>query len=367
MAGAGIRSVSVALPGTLRTNDFWRRKYPEVLASEEKKSLARAFAPIDPTSNTRFFDEEMRPYLGDPFRGAVERRVLAAGERVLALEAQAARDAVAAAGLSLQDIDLAIVGSLIADQVFPGNAAFLCRELGLTGSAFNIESACSTGLQGLHIASTMVSTGQYKNVLVVASCAYSRNVDVKDTLSFFIGDGCGAFVVGEVPEGEGFLGFKTKHSAETCEAFHHDIPGDPALPAIWMHTGKNTSKQIRESGTVAVRESCLAVARAAGVELSDVDYFVFNTPLPFYHRMCARSLEIDVDRTTNYYPRYANIGPALLPVNLHHAACEGKIRKGDLVMLYTIGSASSYGATLVRWGDVGLGPEPPPSSSLQVA
>lgn len=367
MKSAGIRSVAVAFPSVLRTNDFWRKKHPEVLASVEQKSLARAFAPIDPTSNTRFFDEEMQPYLNDPFRGSVERRVLGPSETVLGLEARAARDAVAAAGLSLEDIDLVIVGSLIADQVFPGNAAFLCRELGLRGSCFNVESACSTGMQGLHIASTMVRTGQYKNILVVVSCAYSRNVDVKDTLSFFIGDGCGAFVVGEVPEGEGFLGFHTRHSADTCEAFHHDVPGDPALPTIWMHTGKNTSKQIREFGTGSVRDACFGAARAAGVDVKDIAFYVVNTPLPMYERMCARSLEVDFQRTTNYYPRYANIGPALLPVNLHHAAREGKIRKGDLVMLYTIGSASSYGATVVRWGDVGLGPDPSPSSSLTLA
>ncbi|MEZ4293665.1 MAG: 3-oxoacyl-[acyl-carrier-protein] synthase III C-terminal domain-containing protein [Polyangiaceae bacterium] len=350
----------------MRTNDFWKRKYPEVLAHEEKKSLARAFAPIDPTSNTRFFDEEMQPYLNDPFRGSVERRVLAPHEPVLSLEVKAVRDAVAAAGLSLDQIDLLISGSLIADQVFPGNGAFLCRALGLKCSTFNLESACSTLMQATHVASTMVQAGQYRHVVAVVSCAYSRNVDVKDTLSFFIGDGCGAFVVSEVPTGEGFLGFKTSHSADTCEAFHHDIPGDPELPKIWMHTGKNTSKQIRESGTASVRESCFAVAQAAGVELKDIDYFIFNTPLPFYHRMCARSLGVDVERTTSYYPRYANIGPALLPTTLHHAAQEGKIRKGDLVMLYTIGSASSYGATLVRWGDVGLGPAPPPSSALNL-
>ncbi|HMJ16017.1 MAG TPA: 3-oxoacyl-[acyl-carrier-protein] synthase III C-terminal domain-containing protein, partial [Polyangiaceae bacterium] len=76
---------------------------------------------------------------------------------------------------------------------------------------------------------------------------------------------------------------------------------------------------------------------------------------------CARALGIDSERVINTYPKYANMGPALLPGNLYQAARENPIKKGDLVLMYSIGSVSSSGAMVVRWGDTALGtpPEPP--------
>ena len=107
------------------------------------------------------------------------------------------------------------------------------------------ESACTTALQALHIATSMIQTGQYKNVLVVNSCTYSRNADIRDTLSWFLADGAGAFVVGPVPGRAGFLGFKSHHTAGNCEAFHHDVTGDPDKPTIWMHTGRRSNELTR--------------------------------------------------------------------------------------------------------------------------
>ena len=93
----GIRSLSISLPSQVRTNDYWREKYPGLVAAAEEKSLARTFAPIDPSSNTLIFDEEMEPYLADPFRGTVERRILGSSETGFMLESRAAREALEAA------------------------------------------------------------------------------------------------------------------------------------------------------------------------------------------------------------------------------------------------------------------------------
>jgi 3-oxoacyl-[acyl-carrier-protein] synthase III len=91
------------------------------------------------------------------------------------------------------------------------------------------------------------------------------------------------------------------------------------------------------------------------VKLSEVDCFVFNTPTAWYADFCARALGVPRERTVDTYPEYANIGPALMPVNLLRAAESGVVKPGDLVLLYTVGSVSSAGAALLRWGNVGLG------------
>jgi len=91
------------------------------------------------------------------------------------------------------------------------------------------------------------------------------------------------------------------------------------------------------------------------VKLSEIDFFVFNTPTAWYGEFCRRSLGIPEERSVDTYPEFANVGPALLPVNLYRAAQSGRLRPGDLVLVYTIGSVSSAGALVMRWGDVALG------------
>jgi 3-oxoacyl-[acyl-carrier-protein] synthase-3 len=98
--------------------------------------------------------------------------------------------------------------------------------------------------------------------------------------------------------------------------------------------------------------------RGAGLTLKDVDFFVFNTPTAWYGAFAARTLDVDPSRTVDTYPLYANIGPALMPVNLYTAAQAGRIKPGDNVLVYTIGSVSTASCALVRWGDVKLGPKP---------
>src|SRR5690606_29679038 len=105
------------------------------------------------------------------------------------------------------------------DQLGTGNALYLAGELGLQAPAWNFETACSGSVVGLHMAATMVRSGAYRRVLVVASTSNSVTSADDDTLAWFIGDGAGAFVVERVPEGYGVLGWKTINSIETTNMF----------------------------------------------------------------------------------------------------------------------------------------------------
>lgn len=152
----GIRSISVSFPSVLRTNDYWRKKYPELVTQAEQRTLARLFSSTQSTAQSSEFDLEMAPYLSDPFRGAIERRVLGPGESSLILEQRAARDALDAAKLSADEVDLMIVTSLFPERIAPGNASFLVRELDLHSPAWNLESTCSSALVALQTASALV-------------------------------------------------------------------------------------------------------------------------------------------------------------------------------------------------------------------
>ncbi|BAZ33880.1 3-oxoacyl-[acyl-carrier-protein] synthase III (plasmid) [Cylindrospermum sp. NIES-4074] len=351
----GIRSLALNFPRNIRTNDYYRQKYPELVSRSEQKSLARLFSLTDSTPSNEF-EQEMMPYLADPFRGAVERRILAPGETSLTLEYGAAREALEAAKLAIEDIDLAIVTSFGTDEVVAGNAAFLVNELGLHCPAWNLNSMCSSGIVAMQTASTLVRAGEYRNILVVTSCAYSRLLDERDTLSWITGDSAAAFVISELKPQQGILSSKIVHSAETCGIFHSEIAEDvQGNLRLFMKTGKGANRVISNTATDFVLRCCEGAATAAKVAIGEIDFFIFNTPTAWFTKFAARVLGINPERTINLYPQYGNIGPVLPLANLYHAALSGKIHENDLVLIYSFGASANATATVMRWGDVALG------------
>ncbi|HVK65318.1 MAG TPA: 3-oxoacyl-[acyl-carrier-protein] synthase III C-terminal domain-containing protein [Polyangium sp.] len=356
---AGMRSLAITFPGGLKTNDYWRRHYPQMLGAAVEKRNVWA-APEEPREEPDAFDAEMAKYLDDPFRGARERRVLLPHENALSIETRAATMALEAAGIARAEVDLVIACSLFHDMMGIGHATFLAGELGLRSAAWNLETACSGAFALFETACALVRAGQYRNVLGVVSCTYSRSIEEHDTMSWFSGDGAGAFVVSEVPAGEGLVASAMLHSAETCKAFLLDVVDDPkrGKQVVRLRSDRSASKVLRQVSEPYLRKTADMALEKAGLRMSDIDWLVVNTPTAWYASFCARVLDFDRARTIDTFPRYANCGPALMPVNLYTAAAELPIRRGDLVLLHTVGSASSSGSAIVRWGDVALGPSP---------
>lgn len=358
----GIRALAVEFPSAVRTNDYWRRRHPEIFKSAEERTLARMWATgSGGSAGTDLFDDEMRPYLRDTFRGTVERRVLAPGETVLSVEAKAARSAMAAARLSPQDVSLLICCTFVPDHVGIGHAAFLAQELGLRGSAWNMETACNSSLEALRVAAAMVRAGEHDTVLVVSSCMYSKVSDETDTLTWFLGDGASAFVVGRDERAAEVLGAYSHHSGETCGAIYYELSDDPATPRVCVRADRASGQILRDTSARYLRENVHGALKKAKVALEDVAFFAVNTPTAWFASFCARALGVPAERTLSTYAEYANIGPVLMPANLHRAATTGRLSPGDHVVLYSVGSVSSVGALVVRWGDVavGVGPSKP--------
>jgi 3-oxoacyl-[acyl-carrier-protein] synthase III len=364
----GIKAIAVTFPDTIRTNDYYRQHYPEMITQAEQKTLARAFSVVasnEDDSEPDIWTEEMMPYISDPFRGTVERRVVASDDSALELEYRTAVDVLKAAQLAPEDIDLMLVTSLFPDHILPGDASFLAGKLGLKGAAWNVESTCTSGLVSLQTACSLVQTGQYRNVLIIVSTTYSRFTDPNDTLAFLSGDGIGAFLVTSLEAEQGVIGTKIINTAETCGAFYQEFT--PKAPnQMFIRARKNTGKVFVDTTVKFLRNCCEGAAAEAGVSLNDIDFFVFNTPTAWYSRVCTRTLGVDPERTLNLNPVYGNIGPTFPFANLYHAAQLGKIKENDLVLVYTMGSSSNGGAAIMRWGKVALGtaPKPPLSFAL---
>lgn len=356
----GIRSLALSFPSIIRTNDYWLEKSPDLITQNKPRRtrISRSTEPTNSNNGLDIWSQEVAPYLPDPFRGSVERRVLAPNESSLTLEYQAAKEALDAAQLAPEDVDLAIVASLFPEHIGPGSAAYLARQLKLNCPAWNLESTCSSAIIALQNACALVKTQQYRNVLVIVSHIGSNSVDEEDTLSWSIGDGVGAFVVDSLQPNQGILGIKIVPTVATCGAYSYELVTDAqGQPRIRTRTGENAS-MLAETAVDCVRACCEGAAAAAGVTFEQIDFFAFNTPTAWYASVCTRALGIDPERTINLYPRYANIGPVFPLANLYHAAQAGKIRENDLVLVYTNGAAATAAAMVMRWGDVALGSVP---------
>lgn len=357
LRAAGMISLAISVPDRVVTNDDWRARQPQLIADAEKRiwMWKKGDAPKETQDP---FHLEMAPYLDDPFRGTVQRRLLPDGAPALGMEADAARQALQAAGLGPKDIDLLICTSFLPDHHGIGGAAYLARELGLERAAWNLESACSSALIAFQTAANLVRAGQHDRVLVVCSCTYSRAADETDPVAWGVGDAAVAFVVGPVAADLGFLGGHAIHSGATCGAIEYRIELDQALnPVYRMRTDPTISKKLKDTAAPFLETCVSAALERAGLRVEDLDFCVFNTPLAWYSAFCARVIGAPLDKTINMYPAYANIGPALWGTNLLHAA-HWHLKPGDLVLLYSVGSVSSAAAAVVRWGDVKLGALP---------
>lgn len=357
MTHYGMSALSVAFPPTIRTNDYWREHHPDLVRSASEHALARLWAREQATSA---FERAMAPYADDPFKGARERRVLAPDETALDLEAAAVKDVLAAAGRGLDEVDLAIVASMRPDTIAVGDAAWLVRRLGLRCPAVNLETACSSSVFAFDLACALVAMERYRRILVVASCTYSRDIDESDTLAWFLADGAGAFVVEAKDDGLGWLGSKNIHTADTCGAFVHELAIARGEPVMKMRATRAAGTALHDTAEPYLKTCCRGALDAAGLRVEDVDFFVFNTPTAWYAEFGADVLGVGPERTISTYPIYTNLGPALMPANLYHAASQGRISPGDTVLLYSVGSASTAMAVVMRWGEVALGTAPAP-------
>lgn len=356
----GMRSLAIAFPSVRRTNDHWREHHADVVQQAEQHTLARLWGASDaPRREPTAFEATMAPYLSDPFRGAVERRWRAPGETALSMELAAARGALDAAGLGVDDVDLVLVTSFVGDRFGVGNAAYLAAELGLRAPAWNYETACSGSVVGLHMAASLIRGGDYRRILVVASTSNSVQVSDEDSLAWFVGDGAGAFVVEPVPEGEGILGWKTINSIGTNDMFViHSVPEPRGGTCLRTAAHERAAAMARDTAEPYLRACVDGALDMAGLRVDDVAFWCFNTPNAWYADFCARVLDVPAERYHSVYPRYANIGAALMPATLYHALLEARIAPGELVGLYSIGSTSTASALVMRVGDVALGPPP---------
>ena len=263
------------------------------------------------------------------------------------LGAHAARQAMEAAGCGPADIDLIIVATSTPDMVFPSAACILQNKLGIAGCpAFDVQAVCSGFVYALTVADAMIRTGSARRALVVGAEVFSRILDFRDrTTCVLFGDGAGAVVL-EASETPGILATDLhadgKHVGILC------VPGTVAGGKVLGDPFLKMDGQAVFKLAVGVLESAARATLAkAGRTDADIDWLIPHQANIRIMQGTARKLKLPLDKLVVTVDQHGNTSAASIPLALDAAVRQGKVRKGDTLMLEGVGGGFTWGAVLV--------------------
>ncbi len=288
--------------------------------------------------------------------GIKERRIAAKDEATSDLAAKAAKEALKAAGIKALDIDLIIVATITPDMQFPSTATFVQAELGAKNAAcFDISAACAGFIYAIAIAQQFISRGAYKNALVIGSEILSRITDWEDrNTCVLFGDGAGAAVLGETNSSGGILSFYL--GSDGTKTGLLQIPGggsrNPASEQTFkdkLHYLKMEGNEIFKIAVTSMAEAAQVALKKAGLKCADVNWIIPHQANIRIINAVAKKLGFVNAQVYLNIEKYGNMSSASTAVALCEAVEEGKIKKGDIVLLDAFGAGLVWGAVIIRW------------------
>ena len=290
--------------------------------------------------------------------GIRERHVVDPGVATSDLALEAAVGAVAQAGLTPADIEFIVVGTTTPDTIFPSTACVLQEKLGASRAwGFDLGAACSGFTYALTVGAQMIATGAHDHVLVVGADTMSSIIDYTDrTTCILFGDGAGAAVLS--PAGE---------DDPAIMDFAHEIDGSggpslcmPAggsrLPASHetidtrMHYVKQDGQAVFKFAVRKTEEISRRVLDRNGLKPADLDLFVSHQANRRIISAAAERLGLPESKVIINLEQFGNTTGATIPLALGTAVADGKLKRGDLVLLASVGAGFTVGAVLLRWG-----------------
>ena len=285
--------------------------------------------------------------------GIKARHIAAEDETTRTLAVQAARNALEHAKLSPADIDLIIVATSTPDKTFPATATQVQADLGITrGAAFDVQAVCSGFVYGLTIADNFIRGSQSQCALVIGSETFSRILDWNDrTTCVLFGDGAGAVVV-RAQEGQGtnddrgILGCHIHSDGRYCDKLFVD--GGPSTTKTVGHLRMEGREVFKHAVTniAAVMEETIT---KAGMKPTDIDWFVPHQANRRILEGTAKKLGVSEDRIVMTLDRHGNTSAASIPLAFDAAVKDGRIKRGELVLMEAMGGGFTWGAVLARF------------------
>ena len=290
--------------------------------------------------------------------GIRQRHIAAPDERTSDLALNAARNALEAAALAPADVDLIIVATTTPDVVFPSTACILQAKLGARGGpAFDVQAVCSGFVYALAIADRMVAGGAARNALVVGAEIYSHILDWEDRgTCVLFGDGAGAVVIEPSDDDRiGILDFENYVDGTGGDALC--MPAGGSLRPASEETLANRLHYVKQEGQTvfkfAVRnmeEVCRRILERNQIDPSKLDLLAAHQANMRIVQSTAEKLGMPLDKVLINIDKYGNTTGGTIPLVLNDAVEQGRLKRGDLVLLASVGAGFTVGAVLVRWG-----------------
>lgn len=284
--------------------------------------------------------------------GIRERHIAATGQMTSDLAREAANAALADAGIAASEIDLIILATSTPDQTFPATAATVQAQLGIThGAAFDLQAVCSGFVFALSTADAHLRTGAFKRALVIGAETFSRILDWQDRgTCVLFGDGAGAVVLegvdAEASEGRGIL---TSHlrsdGRHRAKLF---VDGGPSSTQTVGHL-RMEGREVFKHAVGMITDVIEDAFAASGASAQTIDWFVPHQANRRIIDASALKLGIAPEKVVTTVDLHGNTSAASIPLALDVARKDGRIQKGDLVLLEAMGGGFTWGSALVRW------------------
>ena len=269
------------------------------------------------------------------------------------LAVEAARAALADAGVTAADIDLIIVATTTPDLTFPAVAAMVQRKLGApVGIAFDVQAVCSGFVYAMAVADGFLCRGNARRALVIGAECMTRLLDYQDrTTCVLFGDGAGAVVLearegAGTPDDRGLIGFALR-----CDGTKQDllyVDGGPSTTGSVGHL-RMQGQQVFRNAVVNIAEAVEAAAKAAGIAVRDVDWFIPHQANQRILIGVAHRLGLDESKVVSTVADHANTSAASIPLALATAIADGRVKRGDLLLMEAMGGGLTWGACAVRF------------------
>ncbi len=289
--------------------------------------------------------------------GIRERHIVEKGVATSDLAVEAAKKALANRGFAPTDIEALIVGTVTPDMLFPSTACLVQHKLGAKGAwGFDISAACSAFLYSLQTGAQFIASGVHKRVLVIGADVMSSVIDYTDRATCVIfGDGAGAAILEPAEDDSvGLIDFI--HEVDGSGGCYLYMPGGGSLHPSSHETVDKRMHYVHQDGQqvfkFAVRkqtEVCEKLLARNGLKGSDIDAFIPHQANVRIINATAERLELRPESVIVNIERYGNTTAGTIPLAMNTAIEQGKLKKGSLVMLASVGAGFTVGATLLRW------------------
>ena len=285
--------------------------------------------------------------------GIRQRHIAVEGETTADLGEKAARAAMKDAGITADDLDLIILATSTPNNTFPATSVEIQHRLGMKhGAAFDTQAVCSGFVFALTTADQYIKTGFAKRILVIGAETFSRILDWEDrTTCVLFGDGAGAVVL-EAREGEGNV---TDQGILTCQirsdGSHKDklyVDGGPSTTQTVGYL-RMQGKEVFRHAVGMITDVIVASFEATGLNADDLNWFIPHQANKRIIDASAKKLKISPEKVVITVDHHGNTSAASIPLALCEAVADGKVKKGDLVMLEAMGGGFTWGAVLLRW------------------